>query len=141
MSAPEPPDLAAHWLSIALGDLQGAEVTFHDDTLPARQAAELAQQAAEKAIKGAIIFGAVSPPYTHDLGVLARLLPSDWGLDSVEVDLARLSGAYSQARYPSYFQPPPERDEVAQMVADARLIVTTILDQLSARGVVRPAPG
>ena len=140
MSAPDPPALAAHWLSLALGDLLGAEATLHDQTLPVRQAAQLAQQAAEKAIKGAIIFGAVSPPYTHDLGVLARLLPPDWGLDRLDVDLARLSGAYSQAQYPSYFQPPFEHDDVAHLVAEATAIVSAILDGLSARGLDRPEP-
>lgn len=64
MNAPEPPQLAAHWLATALGDLGGAEALLRADGLPARQAVQLAQQAAEKALKGAIIFGGVTPPRT-----------------------------------------------------------------------------
>ena len=140
MNAPEPPELAAHWLATALGDLQGAEGHSRDRVLPARQAAELAQQAAEKALKGAIIFGSVSPPRTHDLDALARIVPADWRIHSLDVGLTRLSGAYREARYPRYAEPPIDNDEALQLVSDARRVVEAILEDLLARGVERPEP-
>jgi HEPN domain-containing protein len=140
MNAPEPPELAAHWLATALGDLQGAEGHLRGRGLPARQAAELAQQAAEKALKGAIIFGSVSPPRTHDLEALARMVPPDWRVHALDVGLARLSGAFREARYPRYSEPPIDHDEASRLVSDARLVVEAILEDLVARGVDRPEP-
>lgn len=140
MNAPEPPELAAHWLAIALGDLRAAEALLSHRELPARQPAELAQQAAEKALKGAIIFGGVTPPRTHDLEALVRLVPSDWSVHSLDVGLSRLSDALGQARYPRYFQPPLDHEDAARLVSDALAIITVILDDLSFRGLNRPAP-
>jgi HEPN domain-containing protein len=140
MSAPEPPELAAHWLAIALGDLRAAEALLGDRGLPARQAAELAQQAAEKAFKGAIIFGGVTPPRTHDLQVLVRLVPADWRVHSLDIGLSRLSNALGEARYPRYFEPPLDHDEAVRLVSDALAITTAILDDLSSRGLDRPTP-
>jgi HEPN domain-containing protein len=140
MSAPEPPALAAHWLAIALGDLQAAEALLTFATLPSRAAAEFAQQAAEKALKGAIVFVGMSPPRTHDLAALARLVPSESRFHDLRIDLRRLSGAFEPARYPSYFEPQLQHDEAVQLVSDARLIVLGVLDDLSSRGLERPEP-
>lgn len=140
MNAPEPPELAAHWLAIALGDLRAAEALLGDRGLPARQAAEQAQQAAEKALKGAIIFGGATPPRTHDLEVLVRLVPADWRVHSLDVGLSRLSNALGEARYPRYFEPSLQREDVVRLVSDARVIVTTILEDLATRGIDPPAP-
>jgi HEPN domain-containing protein len=140
MSAPEPPELAAHWLATALGDLSAAEALLRADGLPARQAAELAQQAAEKALKGAIIFGGVTPPRTHDLEALARLVPADWRVHSLDIGLSGLSNALGEARYPRYFEPPLQREDAVRLVSDALVIVTTILEDLSSRGLDRPEP-
>lgn len=140
MNAPDPPALAAHWLAIAQGDLKGAEVLLRDRGLPARQAAELAQQAAEKALKGAIIFGGETPTRTHDLEALARLVPSDWRVHALDVGLSRLSDALGQARYPRYFEPPLDHEDAVRLVADAIAITTAVLEDLASRGLDRPTP-
>lgn len=140
MNAPEPVELAAHWLAIALGDLEAAEQLLGDLRLPARQAAEHARQAAEKALKGAIVATGKAPPLTHDLEVLAPFLPATSRLHALDVRLARLSEAYSAARYPTYFEPDFGHDDAAQLVAEAAAIVHAILEDLAGLGVERPAP-
>lgn len=140
MNAPEPPQLAAHWLATALGDLGGAEALLRADGLPARQAVQLAQQAAEKALKGAIIFGGVTPPRTHDLQALARLVPADWRVHALDVGLSQLSSTLGEARYPRYFEPPLQREDAVRLVADAIAITTAVLEDLASRGLDRPTP-
>ena len=140
MNAPEPLELAAHWLAIALGDLKAAEKLLHDLGIPAREAAEHAQQAAEKALKGAIVATGNAPPWTHDLEVLAPLVPATSRVHALDVRLGRLSEAYSAARYPSYFEPEFSHDEAATLVGEAVAIVNAILDDLAAMGLERPAP-
>lgn len=138
MNAPDSSELAAHWLAIAVGDLEGAEALLRDPSLPARQAAMLAQQAGEKALKGAIIFGGEIPPRTHDLSVLTRRVPSDWRVHALDIGLLALADALGQARYPSHLESPLDRDEAARLVADARAIIDAILEDLSTRGLRRP---
>jgi len=140
MSAPDRPRLVARWLAFALGDLSSARTLLDQHRSPFRQAAELAQQAAEKALKGAIVFGGATPPRTHDLEALLRLVPSDWGVHALDVDLTRLTDALSHARYPHYYEPPLDPDEIGRLVADATAITTAVLDDLATRGIDRPAP-
>ncbi len=140
MNAPEPLELAAHWLAIALGDLQAAEQLLGDLRLPARQAAGHAQQAAEKALKGAIVATGKAPPWTHDLEVLGPFLPATSRFHALDVRLARLSEAYSATRYPTYFEPDFGHDEAARLVSEAAAIVNAILDDFAALGLDRPAP-
>lgn len=140
MNVPTPSELAAHWLAIALGDLRAAESLLREPTLTGRHAAELAQQAAEKALKGAIVFGGEAPPRTHDLAALARRLPPDWRVHALEVDLARLSDALVQSRYPDYFESALDHGDASALVADAAAITAAFLEDLEARGVGRPTP-
>ncbi len=140
MSAPEPLELAAHWLATALGDLQAARTLLRSPRLPARQAAANAQQAAEKSLKGAIIASGNDPPFTHDLEALKPLVPGSSLVHRLDVRLERLSAAYTAARYPSYFQPPFGHEEAAALVADATAIVDAVLDDLKELGLSRPAP-
>ena len=140
MNAPEPLELAGHWLALALGDLKAAEILLRDLGIPAREAAEHAQQAAEKALKGAIVATGNAPPWTHDLEVLVPHAPATSRVHALDVHLGRLSDAYSAARYPSYFEPEFGHDEAATLVGDAVAIVNAILDDLAALGLERPAP-
>ena len=141
MSAPDPSELSAHWLALALGDLQGADVLLQDRSpAAARQAAELAHQAAEKALKGAIVFGSEAPPRTHDLENLLGRVPPDWSVQALRAGLSRLADVFGQTRYPSYFEPPLGHEEAAEVLEDARAIVERVVDDLVLRGTNRPAP-
>ena len=76
------PDVLAEvdrWLRYARDDLRAAEVLKGHGGVP-RTACFHAQQAAEKAIKGALIFLQIGFRKTHDLELLAGALPEDWRL-------------------------------------------------------------
>src|SRR3989337_845941 len=75
MDAPDSTDYAVWWLRIALGDLLTAAAILGDPALPPGGTAELAQQAAEKALKAAIALDGSEPPRTHDLVLLVQRVP------------------------------------------------------------------
>lgn len=138
MSAPTPRDLAAHWLAIAEGDLATAEAVLGNPRLPSRQVAVLAQQAAEKAIKGVLVLAGREPPRSHDLTELIHLVPMDWRLRAAGIDLAPLTTAMRPARYPDYFDPPLTRGAVVQLVSDARAVIEAARGDLADRGQEQP---
>ena len=67
MSVAMPPEAAVWWLRLALGDLAAARGLLLAEGVAPRQAAYLAQQAAEKALKATIALEGGEPPLTHDL--------------------------------------------------------------------------
>jgi HEPN domain-containing protein len=73
MSDPELLAEVGRWLRYAREDLLAAEVFVEQEM--ARQACFHAQQAAEKAIKTALVFLQIEFPYRHDLDLLRNLLP------------------------------------------------------------------
>lgn len=59
----------------------------------------LSQQAAEKAMKGYLVFSGKDYPKSHDLPALCRLMDVDW-LDDYLGALKKLSQFYVPLRYP-----------------------------------------
>jgi HEPN domain-containing protein len=82
---------ALRWLSFAQEDLRASESSADDTALAPRHRCMLAQQAAEKALKAALIVLDIDPPRTHNLQLLADLLPEGWDVRATSADLARLS--------------------------------------------------
>ncbi len=138
MSGPSPRDLAAHWLAIAAGDLATAEAVLGDPLLPPREAAVLAQQAAEKAIKGALVLSGREPPRSHDLTELILLVPADWRVRAARIDLAPLVAAIRSARYPEHFESPLTHGAAERLVSDARAVMEAIRADLRDRGLEPP---
>ena len=110
MVAPE--TSAAEWLRRAHTDLQVAQVLLRDGKVPAWPVGFHLQQAAEKALKAALVHAGRTPPRTHDLQYLvtaaAALAPSlsPWadhllGLDDFSV----------AQRYPSMDEPSLDIDQ------------------------------
>src|SRR5947209_19754342 len=89
---------ARGWLVFAREDLETAELEL--TTRPRRFACVNTQQAAEKALKAAIIASGVAPERTHDLDQLVQLVPSDWRVARTGADLSMLSQLAVQPRYP-----------------------------------------
>ena len=58
-----------------------------------------AQQAAEKALKAVLVARGTEPPYTHDLGALAAVMPDDLSLDVSGNDLGDLTTYATGPRY------------------------------------------
>ena len=66
------------WLSYAYLDLKAAETLMKGANNFSSQVCFLSQQAAEKAIKAALIFLGIEFPFSHDLDRLRELLTEDW---------------------------------------------------------------
>jgi HEPN domain-containing protein len=118
-----PPEAAIWWLRTAIGDLAAARALLAVAAVAPRQAAYLAQQAAEKAIKATIALQGREPPLTHDLLFLLERSPDEAGLSGVLVDIVALSGARAVARDPQPDEPPYDLEEAEQLVADASRLV------------------
>jgi HEPN domain-containing protein len=121
-----PPEAALWWLRTAIGDLAAARALLAVAAVAPRQAAYLAQQAAEKAFKATIALRGDESPLTHDLLFLLRRSPDDAALRGVLVDIVALSGAQSVARYPQLDDPPYDVEEAEQLVADASRLVIAV---------------
>ena len=135
MSVPDEASYAGHWLAMALGDLAAATAIIEAPDLPPRIAAELAQQAAEKALKASIALGGTEPPRTHDLIRLRDLVPESVGVRELAIDLRALSDAYPAARYPDPDEPPLASATTRRLVDDAARLVQTVNGFLARAGV------
>ena len=97
---------AAHWLQSAGADREAAALLLRARRFS--HAAFMAHQAAEKALKAAVIAATRDyPPLTHNLRVLAERTgaPQPEGLTTA---LLRLGPHYTASRYPDAAGGPPE---------------------------------
>lgn len=114
---------ARQWLRYAGEDLRAAVVISHDSEAAPRHACFLAQQAAEKGLKAALVLEQIEFPKSHDLDVLRNLLPSRWRVTAEHPDLNRLGAWAVEARYPGDWAEATPEDaaaavELAQAVLD-----------------------
>lgn len=124
-----PPDArraeAERWLRYAAEDLHAAEFTLCEAHLAPRHRCTFAQQAAEKALKAALVLLGIDPPRTHNLQLLADLLPAQWGIASLEVDFASLSMWAVESRYPGEWPESTDADAGAA-VTGARAVLDAV---------------
>lgn len=66
---------AKRWLQFSAEDLDVAQRLLADRSSAPRHVCWLSQQAAEKALKAALVLEEIDFPYTHDLNDLRNLLP------------------------------------------------------------------
>lgn len=112
---------ADEWLAFAREDLAVAQSGLEQDH-PPRIVAFHAEQAAEKAVKAALIAHGIAPPTVHDVAELLLRLPEDSAVRAVDVDADALTQAAVKARYPdTAIEVTPERAE--QAVRDAAILV------------------
>ena len=131
----QPIDQSVWWLGLAIGDLADARAILAEPDAPVRGAAYLAQQSAEKALKGAIESVGADPPRIHDLPQLAAAIPSLFGGWSAPPDLIRLTAAIITARYPDPDDPPFELDEVERLISDAALVIDAVRAHFARLGI------
>jgi HEPN domain-containing protein len=142
MSGNEVFEETRRWLRYAAEDLAAAEAALGGTAFAPRHACWLAQQAAEKAIKAALVFLEVEFPWVHDLDALRRLLPEDWRARRDHADLAELSEWAVEARYPSSNTPDPTADDARAAVEQANAVYGSVVRDLAERGAhVPPTPG
>ena len=124
---------ALTWLAFAIGDLEAARSQGGRHVRP-RHVANAAQQAAEKALKAALVLSGVEPPRTHDLDDLRNRLPVEWRVKRRHPDLARLSDLAVDSRYPDNIDPVTPIQS-ATAVRQAKAVVRMIPEDCEAHGV------
>lgn len=115
---------AIRWLGFALGDLEAARSQPGRHVRP-RIVAFQAQQAAEKALKAALILEGIEPRRTHDLDDFRDRLPADWRVKRRMPDLGRLSDYAAESPYPDDMTPVTaiqSANAVRQAIAVVRLV-------------------
>lgn len=122
---------ALRWLSFALGDLEAARSRRR---VRPRIVAFQAQQAAEKALKAALILERIDPRRTHDLDDLRDRLPAGWRVKLRLPDLSRLSDYAAESRYPDDMTP-VSPIQAATAVRQATAVVRWVREDFERRGV------
>lgn len=120
-------DAARRWLVVARADVRLAEKALAEpDPMPAGAAYHV-QQAAEKAVKAALVALGRTPPRTHDIEALAELLPADHPLRTGCLALGHLSYLNLAYRYPAADElPAPEVGEVEAWLAEVDALLTRL---------------
>lgn len=121
------------WLGFALGDLEAARSQRGRRVRP-RIVAGHAQQAAEKALKAALVLEGILPPRTHDLDDLRNRLPAGWRVKRRHPDLARLTDHAVESRYPDNIAPVTPIQS-ATAVRQANAVVRLVREEFDRRGV------
>ena len=130
----------AQWLHYAEEDLTTAETFLGHPRVPPRQVCWHVQQAAEKALKAALIFLQIDFRRTHDLKVLRDLLPESWQLKIAPPNLGDLNRWVVAARYPAGMQEATEAD-ASEAVEQARSVWTSVSAAFAEHGYrIEPDP-
>ncbi|MCY3801757.1 MAG: HEPN domain-containing protein [Chloroflexi bacterium] len=125
---------ASRWLRFSAEDLDVASRLLSGSPSTPRHACWLAQQAAEKALKAALILERIEFPYTHDLDALCDLLPGGWPVKDAHTDLAGLTQWAAEARYPRDWPEPTNADAVGAE-SEARSVHNSVAAEFGRRGV------
>ena len=113
---------ASDWLRYAHSDLALSRVPRPREVM-LETLCYHAQQAAEKALKAALVHVGIAPPYTHNLRTLLDALSSSLVVPP-EIDAcSELSVYATETRYPAMPLPPVDEDEYSEAVALAEAAV------------------
>lgn len=134
MSSSELLDEVRRWLRFAREDLETAETLLDEEGCVPRHVCWLAQQAAEKALKGALASQQIQFPFRHDLDALRNLLPDDWAIKQRQPDLAELTEWAVEARYPGDW-PDATVEDARRAAAQARAICECVVADLARHGI------
>ena len=135
MNDPDPvAQEAKRWLQFAAEDLEIAQRLLAQRPSAPRYVCWLSQQAAEKALKAALLLEAIDYPYTHDLNVLLNLLPDSWPVRVDQSSLVDLSGWAVEARYPGEWPEPTEADAI-RAESEARAVRNAVAAEFRRRGL------
>ena len=134
MSGPNPVlEEALRWLRFSEEDLSVAVRLMSGAPTAPRHACWFSQQAAEKALKAALILEEVEFPFTHDLDALRNLLPGSWSVRDTHPDLAELTEWAVETRYPGDWPEHTDAD-ATRAVSQARSVHESIMAEFMRRG-------
>ena len=120
------------WLRYATEDLAHAIHGLTEDTSRPRHVCWHAQQAAEKALKAALILEGKDFPFTHDLAALTKLLPETWPVRRARIKLPLLTQWAVESRYPGDWREPTEMD-AEEAVDRARRVHDSVMAEFKRR--------
>lgn len=120
--------LASEWFDAARSDLKYSEVGLKEKTI-FPQVAFLAEQVAEKYLKGFLFLNGVEPPRIHDLPkLLDECVKINNNLKNIRDSCELLAGFYVETRYPPDM-PDLTKEEIKKAVLEAKQVKDTI-DQI-----------
>ncbi len=122
-------DVLREWIDKSEGDYRTAQREFAAADSPNYDAVCFhAQQCIEKLLKAALIAHGVTPPKTHDLALLHRLLaPADLEWSPAVDDLRFLTRAAVDFRYPGESADRDEAEESLAICARLRVDLLALL--------------
>lgn len=124
-------EAARAWTQKATDDLESAEILLAAVPPKTDVATFLCQQAAEKYLKGFLVYHAHRPPRTHNLTVLVELATRhEESLETLYAPAESLSPFAVDVRYPDADVSVSESDAV-KVVEQARRIREVVLEHLS----------
>ncbi len=126
---------ALRWLRFSEEDLDVALRLITGPPPAPRHACWLSQQAAEKALKAALVLDGVDFPFTHDLDALRNLLPDIWPVRTEHDDLAELTEWAVETRYPGDWPEPTDADAICAE-SEARAVHKSIAAEFRRRGAL-----
>lgn len=124
-ASPEAVAEAQRWMRYSREELTLAKVIAADADSPARLVCWHSQQAAEKALKAALIINGIAFPRTHNLVALRALLPAALSEKMDMGELAELTQWGTESRYPGDWDE-PSAEEAAAMIEAAEGVVTVV---------------
>lgn len=120
-----PLELAREWLNYARNDLRVAEHLTSMEPPPYETICFHCQQAAEKALKGFMVFNSQEPPRTHDLEPLRQICGAlEPDFSAYEEPCKQLTAYAVVVRYPNELQVELEDAEMA--IRNATSILTFV---------------
>ena len=122
---------ALRWLRFSGEDIGAASLLMRSTP---RHSCWLCQQAAEKALKAALVAEGIRFPFIHDLDRLRNLLPSGWAVHDTHSDLAELTEWAVEARYPGGWSESTDDDAIRAM-SQARSVHESMVAEFRRRGI------
>ena len=136
MNDPDPAvSEALRWLRFSEEDIEVALRLLTGSPSAPRHACWLSQQAAEKALKAALVLEGVEFPFSHDLDALRNLLPDSWPVRATHADLAELTEWAVETRYPGDW-PEPTDGDATRAESEARAVRDSIAAEFRRRGAL-----
>ena len=136
MNNPEPAVYEAlRWLRFSEEDIEVALRLLTGSPSAPRHACWLSQQAAEKALKAALVLEGVEFPFTHDLDALRNSLPDSWPVRATHTDLAELKEWAVETRYPGDWPEPSDAD-ATRAESEPRSVHDSIVAEFRRRGAL-----
>jgi len=123
------------WLRYAARDMSAARDALRPGSRTSPyHAAFWAQQAAEKALKGALTYAGIPFEATHRLNTLAAALPDGWETRQVRGMLTELTSYGVETRYPDVGEPEPTAEDARRAVTQANAVQQAVRRDLEAHG-------